>query len=97
MSTPSRYAQLGGQLYREKKFKESARNYELAVKEDPNGIDFYNMACSYALDNNPDKAFEALNKAVDFGFFRKNQYENDTDLTSLKSDARWKTLSAKLE
>ncbi|HEU5291167.1 MAG TPA: hypothetical protein VFU05_11020 [Cyclobacteriaceae bacterium] len=97
VNVPSKYAQLGSQLYREKKYKESAKNYELAVKEEPNGIDFYNMACSYALDNNADKAFESLNKAVEWGFFRKDQYENDTDLMSLKSDARWKTLSAKLE
>ena len=97
VSVPSKYVQLGGQLYRQKKYKESAQNYELAVKEEPNGIDFYNMACSYALDSNPDKAFEALNKAVEWGFYRKDQYENDTDLTALKTDARWKTLSAKLE
>lgn len=97
VTVPSKYVQLGGQLYREKKYKESAKNYELAVKEDPNGVDFYNLACSYSLDNNPDKAFEALNKAVDYGFYRKTQYENDTDLTQLKSDARWKGLSAKLE
>jgi hypothetical protein len=97
VNVPSKYAQLGSQLYREKKYKESAKNYELAVKEDPNGVDFYNMACSYALDNNPDKAFESLNKAVDYGFYGRNQYENDTDLTSLKADPRWKTLSAKLE
>jgi hypothetical protein len=94
---PNKYIQLGSQQYREKKFKESAKNYELGVKEEPNGVDFYNMACSYALDNNPDKAFEALNKAVEWGFFRREQYENDTDLTSLKADARWKTLNAKLE
>ena len=97
VSIPSKYVQLGSQLYREKKYKESAKNYELAVKEDPNGIDYYNMACSYALDNNPDKAFEALNKAVEFGFWRKDQYENDTDLTTLKSDPRWKSLGAKLQ
>lgn len=97
VTEPSKYAQLGSRLYREKNYKESAKNYELAVKEDPNGIDYYNMACSYALDNNPDKAFEALNKAVDFGFYRKQQYDNDSDLFSLKSDPRWKTLSAKLE
>jgi hypothetical protein len=97
VSIPSRYVQLAGQLYREKKYKESAMNYELAVKEDPNGIDFYNLACSYSLDNNHDKAFEALNKAADNGFFRKDQYENDTDLTALKSDPRWKKLSEKLE
>lgn len=97
VSMPSKYVLLGSQLYREKKYKESARNYELAVKEEPNGVDFYNMACSYALDNNPDKAFESLNKAVDWGYFQKSQYENDTDLLSLKNDPRWKTLSAKLE
>jgi hypothetical protein len=97
VNVPSKYVQLGSQLYREKKYKESVKNYELALKEDPNGVDFYNMACSYALDGNPDKAFEALNKAVEWGFFGKNQYENDTDLTALKTDARWKTLSAKLE
>lgn len=97
VSIPSKYVQLGSQLYRQKKYKESAQNYELALKEEPNGIDFYNMACSYALDSNPDKAFEALNKAVEWGFYGKDQYENDTDLTALKTDARWKTLSAKLE
>ena len=97
VNIPSRYVQLGSQLYREKKYKESAKNYELAVKEEPNGIDFYNMACSYALDNNSDKAFESLNKAVEWGFFGKDQYNNDTDLTSLKADPRWKSLSAKLE
>jgi tetratricopeptide (TPR) repeat protein len=97
VTTPSKYVQLGGQLYREKKYKESAKNYELAVKEDPNGVDFYNLACSYSLDNNTDKAFEALNKAVEYGFYGKNQYDNDTDLAQLKSDPRWKELSAKLE
>jgi hypothetical protein len=97
VSVPSKYAQLGSQLYRQKNYKESAKNYELALKEEPNGIDYYNMACSYALDSNPDKAFDALNKAVEWGFYRKEQYENDTDLTALKTDSRWKTLSAKLE
>lgn len=97
VNVPSRYVQLGSQLYREKNYKESAKNYELAVKENPNGIDFYNLACSYSLDNNADKAFEALDKAVEYGFYRRNQYENDADLTALKSDPRWKTLSAKLE
>lgn len=97
VNPPSKEVQLASQLYREKKYKESAQNYEVALKENPNGVDYYNMACSYALDNNSDKAFEALNKAVEYGFYGRNQYENDTDLVSLKADARWKTLSAKLE
>jgi hypothetical protein len=97
VNVPSKNLQMGSQLYGEKNFKESAKYYELAVKEEPNGVNFYNLACSYALDNNVDKAFEALNKAVELGYFARSQYENDTDLTALKADARWKTLSAQLE
>lgn len=97
VNVPSKNVQLGSQFYREKKYKESAKYYELAVKEDPNGTGFYNLACSYSLDKNADKAFEALNKAVEYGFKSKRQYDNDADLVSLRSDARWLTLSAKLQ
>jgi hypothetical protein len=97
VTQPSKYAQLGMKLYEEKKFNDAAKNLELAVREEPNGVDFYNLACCYSLDNNPDKAFEALNKAIEFGYVGRNQYENDADLTKLKSDSRWNTISAKLQ
>ena len=58
---------------------------------------YYNLACSYALANNSDGAFKFLNKALAFGYNAKDQYENDTDLVSIRNDKRWKELSAKLK
>lgn len=61
------------------------------------GMMYYNLACSYALANNSDGAFKYLEKALAFGFNSKPQYENDTDLVSIRNDQRWKNLTAKLE
>jgi hypothetical protein len=61
------------------------------------GVMYYNLACSYALANNSDGAFKYLGKALTFGYNSKQQYENDTDLVSIRKDNRWKTLLIKLE
>ncbi len=58
---------------------------------------FYNLACAYALVGETQAAFRCLNRAVDFGYETKKDYENDTDLESLKSDTQWKTLLEKLK
>jgi hypothetical protein len=58
---------------------------------------YYNLACSYALANDSDGAFKFLDKALAFGYNSKPQYENDTDLVSIRNDKRWKTLTTKLE
>ncbi len=68
-----------------------------SLEFEPFPIGFYNLGCFYSLSNNKDKAFEALNKAIAYGFNSKRQFENDTDLTSLKSDERWKVLVEKLK
>jgi hypothetical protein len=75
------------------------RIYSLATSLvfEPYPIGFYNLGCFYSISNNKDKAFEALNKAIAYGFNSKRQFENDTDLTSLKSDERWKALVEKLK
>jgi hypothetical protein len=61
------------------------------------GVMYYNLACSYALANNSDGAFKYLDKALVFGYNEKPQYENDTDLVSIRNDKRWKELTAKLK
>ena len=61
------------------------------------GVMYYNLACSYALANNSDGAFKYLDKALAFGYNSKPQYENDTDLMSIRNDNRWKNLLNKLE
>jgi hypothetical protein len=58
---------------------------------------YYNLACSYALTNNTDKAFTALHHAVTFGYRTRKDYESDPDLESLKADPRWKGLLLVLE
>jgi hypothetical protein len=57
----------------------------------------YNLACSCALVKNKDKAFELLNKAVEFRYDSRKDYENDNDLVSLKTDPRWNELIQKLK
>lgn len=84
-------------LYQNKKFGESASYYQKALALEPRAVDFYNMACSWSLGGNKDKAFEALNKAVELGYNGKSNYENDADLASLKQDARWNELLTKLK
>jgi hypothetical protein len=61
------------------------------------GVMYYNLACSYALANKSDGAFRFLDKALTFGYNSKSQYENDTDLVSIRNDQRWKHLTTKLE
>jgi len=50
---------------------------------------FYNLGCAQALKGNPDQAFMALGKAVELGIGNPQQYQGDTDLVSLREDARW--------
>ncbi len=76
---------------------------EQIVKYEPKGekwttsVMYYNLACSYALGNDANNAFKFLDKALMLGYNGKSQYENDTDLVSLKTDKRWNPLVAKLK
>jgi tetratricopeptide (TPR) repeat protein len=90
------YIGLARLLYNFKNYSASAKYYELAVALEPNAVDIYNMACSYALANEKEKAFESLFKSLEKGFTSKQQIENDTDLESLRTDTRFKLLLDKL-
>jgi len=92
-----RYMQLAHQLNGMKKHLEAATIYATALTIFPNGPDYYNMACCWALGGNKDKAFEALSKAAELGYNKKSDFENDGDLASLKSDARWRVLMENLK
>ncbi len=60
--------------------------------EDP--MTLYNVACVYALSGRPDAALSCLEKAVDNGFGHKEWLEHDTDLESLRADARFQSLAS---
>ena len=53
---------------------------------------WYNLACSYALTEQTDEAFEALAKAIDLGFTDYEFIKGDTDLRSLHDDPRYESL-----
>lgn len=91
------YLKLGKSLNLLKKYTESAAYYEEAIKVDPQGREYYNLGCVYALNGNKDKAFSNLDKAIENGFGYKRQFENDGDLASLRSDARWTEIVRRLK
>ena len=89
------YTNLGYNLLVLGEDAEAAKCYEKAASIKPEGLTYYNLACAYSKSGNPDKAFAALEKAIDHGFNFRNQFEHDPDLDPLKSDNRFQVLLAK--
>jgi len=56
----------------------------------------YNVACVYALSNQPEEAFACLDKAITNGFGHREWLENDSDLVSLRADPRFDALLKRL-
>ena len=56
-------------------------------KDDP--VVQYNLACSYALLNQANEAFAALNKAAELGYRDVDHMNNDPDLDKIRSDPRY--------
>ena len=82
--------------YQQEHFAEAGRAYLRAAQLDyETGTAYYNAACSFALANQKDSAFDALNKSLDEGFVDLDQYADDDDLESLRSDARFQTFVAR--
>ncbi len=86
------YADLAFGLLANGKFSESVKYYEKAIKLEPRGVDFYNLACAYALLKEKDKALGALEQSLKHGYGSKQQFEGDSDLESVRSDERFKKL-----
>lgn len=55
--------------------------------DDP--IVFYNLACSYSLTTEIDKAFWAIKKAIKFGYDDFSHLETDKDIENLRKDSRF--------
>jgi tetratricopeptide (TPR) repeat protein len=77
---------------------EEALEADLAlVRHEPKRADFrYDLACSYALLERKDEAFEELGRAVDLGFTDAQHFDEDPDLVDLRSDPRWTAVRARL-
>jgi len=69
---------------------------QLSRLQPENKLVRYNLACSYALTGQKEKAFSTLNKAVELGYRDVEHLRNDHDLDAIKSDPRFQSLLTKL-
>ena len=56
---------------------------------------WYNLACAYAVIQDPEHAFEALDSLMARGYRQPQALETDTDLASLKADPRFAAVVAR--
>ena len=102
-SNSKNYSQLireGWKLCLEKKFIQSAEIYEKAFEKNQNAPlnDRYNAACINSLAKNTDAAYKHLFIAVNqLKWYDISHLKNDSDLTNIKNDQRWKLLIDKMQ
>jgi Flp pilus assembly protein TadD len=60
-----------------------------AENEETRATALYNAACVHALKGETDRAFELLDQSIKAGFWMAEHIEKDTDLVSLRKDARF--------
>ncbi|MEK7465803.1 MAG: tetratricopeptide repeat protein [Planctomycetota bacterium] len=86
--------------------RESAAEYRKLCdtwKESPEvSGSYYNEACCWSLVGDLDKAFEALDKAIDTGYGKDgnaivHMEKNDTDLAKMRKDSRWEAIVKKVK
>jgi ketosteroid isomerase-like protein len=84
---------LGTSQVQQKKHSDAVRSLERAIEIGGGApVDFYNLACAYALAGNADKALDNVERAIGAGVRRRDQYESDPDLASLRDLPRFKAL-----
>ena len=83
-----------GNLYTQaKRFTDGLKVDLKLVKALPNNpLVHYNLACSYSLLDEKEKAFKALEKAVELGFADYELMSKDEDLQNIRNDHRFRGL-----
>jgi tetratricopeptide (TPR) repeat protein len=68
----------------------------LARLEPRNALVFYNLACSYTLTNQFDRAASALEKAINLGYRDFNWLARDPDLRKLRQHPVYRDIQAQI-
>ena len=88
----------GMELLAEEKYQKAIEAFKKsATTKSYSGVSQYNIACSYALSGETEKALVCLELAVDEGFDDFEQFDEDEDLKSLRDEDRFKELLADLK
>ena len=86
--------QVLAELYTKNKLYEAGLSVDLRLTklEPHDGMIWYNLGCSFALNQQLDESFEALYKAIEYGYNDYEWLKNDSDLEVLRDDKRYKSL-----
>jgi ketosteroid isomerase-like protein len=88
---------LGTSQVQQKKYADAVESLERAIETGGGApADFYNLACAYALAGNAEKSLDNVERAIGAGVKRREQYESDPDLASLRELPRFKALMENL-
>ena len=87
------YYNYGNSLANVKRYEDSIKAYEIALKLDPPRpeLALYNIACSYSLMNKPDNAYKYLASAVERGYNAFEYIKKDSDMANLRKQPDWET------
>jgi hypothetical protein len=91
-----RYIYLSLALLDMEKFVVSDDYFEKAMAIHASPSPYFRRGCAYARIGQIDRAFPVLERAFELGMRLGKEYEDNPDLTPLKSDARWKKLLHKM-
>lgn len=84
---------LGYALHAQKKFDQALESYAKARSSTRfKARSLYNIACIYSLKNQPEKALDVLESAIQAGFANFGQLETDNDLKNIRNHPRFKKL-----
>jgi len=98
MESAAEWVRRADRHYAEGRFEESAVSFAQAITAGAkSSTTFFNAACSAALANEKDLAFEFLDGARERGFHDVTHLLRDTDLTGLHDDSRWLEFIARCE
>ena len=80
-----------GDLYTKKGMLEKGLHIDeyLSQLQPQDPFIYYNLACSYSLLNQTDKAFRSIKRAIKCGYRDFDYLKQDNDLTNLRNDNRF--------
>lgn len=91
------WLRLGRALKSAKQYDDAIAAFSEASKgSKQRGVALYNIACTYAVTGQKEKAVESIGRAIEAGFRTKHYYEGDPDLAAIREDGRFRELIAKL-
>jgi thiol-disulfide isomerase/thioredoxin len=79
-------------LYNKKDLTEYRQTMRQAIDVKRDSVDAYDIACSFAAEDNSDSAFAWLARAVEWGYADVDISGDDPDLAKVREDPRWDNL-----